>query len=95
MINLNNITVRNNMFNELYKDCIEVPQKELLVKRFNNHYFDHNYKGTKFNVNDITIKGSELFLNMNNLKNDNFGYSGIAVYNFPLHKDYLESTRHI
>ena len=66
MLNLNNLTVRNNMFNELYKDCVELPQKELLVKRFNNHYFDHNYKGTKFTTKDITIKGNELFLNMNN-----------------------------
>ena len=88
MINLNNITVRNNMFNELYKDCVELPQ---IVERFNNDYFDHNYKGTKFTTKDITIKDNKLYLNMNNLKNDNFGYGGIAVYTYPLHKEYLEA----
>ena len=34
----------NNMFNELFRECIEIPQKQLLVKRFNEEYFDHNYQ---------------------------------------------------
>ena len=67
---------------------------EELVNTFNSEYFDHNYKGTKFTTKDITIKDDELYLNMNNLKNDNFGYSGIAVYSYPL-DEYKESIRHI
>ena len=70
-------------------------KKELLVKRFNEEYFDHNYQGTKFTTEDITIEKDKLYLNMDNLKNNNFGYCGTAVYTFPLHPDYLESINHI
>ena len=85
----------NNMFNELFKGCIEIPQKQLLVKRFNEEYFDHNYQGTKFTTEDITITKDKLYLNMDNLKNNNFGYCGTTVYSFPLHPECLEPINHV
>ena len=78
----------NEYYHSEYTDIKEI------VETFNNQYFDHNYKGTKFTDKDITIKNDELYLNMNNLKNNNFGYSGIAVYDYPL-DDYKEPLRHI
>ena len=68
---------------------------DILFNTFNSEYFDHNYKGTKFTTKDITIKDDELYLNMNNLKNNNFGYSGIAVYSYPPRMYYLEYLQNI
>jgi hypothetical protein len=66
-----------------------------ILERLSLYYFGEYYLNSKikFNTDDIIIvqDSNRLFLNLDNInKNLPFTYSGIDVFEYPLHKEVIE-----